>query len=177
MRLPAIQGDTTITLSYTEGVPSAIALTPVVHGFGAIPTDTTSATQAIRLSNVLGRDVSPSVVSLTAGDASDFAITSENCVGRTLHELDSCTVTVRFEPTSYGPRSATLTIADDGPGSPRRVALTGVGDDVTDPTIDISFPIDGQERDQGHRPGGGLRVRRRAGRVGARILRRRRRRR
>ena len=52
-----------------------------------------------------------------------------------MHQLDrggfNCTIGVFFDPTAGGARSGTLTIADNAPGSPQTVTLTGSGLDFS----------------------------------------------
>ena len=38
-----------------------------------------------------------------------------------------CTISVTFEPTSRGAKTATLTVTDNAPGSPQAVTLSGQG--------------------------------------------------
>jgi len=39
----------------------------------------------------------------------------------------SCTITLKFKPTKTGARSAKVSIADNGGGSPQAIQLTGTG--------------------------------------------------
>ncbi|MBD2462347.1 choice-of-anchor D domain-containing protein [Oscillatoria sp. FACHB-1407] len=57
----------------------------------------------------------------------DFAITENTCLGGPILADDGCIVTVRFSPSAAGDRQADLVIRDSASGSPRRIALSGVG--------------------------------------------------
>jgi hypothetical protein len=52
-------------------------------------------------------------------------MTENTCAGITLRTGDSCTVQVGFTVKTQGTHHATLTIQDNGSGSPRLVALKG----------------------------------------------------
>jgi hypothetical protein len=59
--------------------------------------------------------------------AAGFSITGDRCSGRSLGPGKSCTVSVRFAPTSLGTVTATLTAAGKKPAATATVALTGTG--------------------------------------------------
>jgi Beta-propeller repeat len=59
----------------------------------------------------------------------DFA-QSNNC-GGSLAAGANCTITVTFHATAAGLRNGTITIADDAPGTPHTVGLTGEGVDFS----------------------------------------------
>ncbi|TML34863.1 MAG: choice-of-anchor D domain-containing protein [Actinobacteria bacterium] len=64
----------------------------------------------------------------------DFAVASSTC-GTTLALGKTCAVGIRFTPLTAGIRRAQLRIVDNAPGSPHRVALTGVGASARGPHI------------------------------------------
>jgi murein DD-endopeptidase MepM/ murein hydrolase activator NlpD len=78
-------------------------------------------TVPIKLSDLSGVPLSISGV-ITSGDYSQ----TNNC-GTSLPPLASCTISVTFRPTGVGSRTGTLTLTDNGAGSPHTVALSGVG--------------------------------------------------
>ena len=55
-----------------------------------------------------------------------FLISAGTC-GPSLAAGATCTVSVEFDPTATGARSAQLQFNDDGGGSPQAVTLTGTG--------------------------------------------------
>jgi hypothetical protein len=65
---------------------------------------------------------------ITGPNATDFTVTAQTCVGRTLQGGESCLVTVRFSPSEVGPRRAVLEIRYRGTGSPLPIPLSGIGD-------------------------------------------------
>lgn len=77
-------------------------------------------------------------LSLTGTNAGEFAIASSSCAGMMLAPGDSCTIDVRFEPTTMGAKSASLMV--DGADAPVSVALaaaasTGGSALVASPTV------------------------------------------
>src|SRR5207253_2516700 len=69
----------------------------------------------------------------TGANSGDFTETS-TC-GATLAVSASCTITVKFAPTAAGTRTASLAIADNAPGSPQMVPVSGT---AGVPTADLS---------------------------------------
>ena len=71
----------------------------------------------------------------TGGDhPDDFVITGDHCTAEVLGDgyASTCTVGVRFAPTTTGARSATLEVISDSPASPETVTLSGTGASDTD---------------------------------------------
>src|SRR5262249_54431904 len=82
---------------------------------------TRSASQPVNLSNV--GPITLDISSITI--IGDF-IQRNNC-GTELPAGASCTINVSFQPTMKGLRTGTLTITDNGAGSPQTISLTGTG--------------------------------------------------
>src|SRR5439155_23067708 len=57
--------------------------------------------------------------------------TQTNTCGTSVAGGANCTIAVTFAPTAGGARSGTLTIADNAPGSPQTVAISGAGQDFS----------------------------------------------
>ncbi len=53
---------------------------------------------------------------VAGGDSGSFRLLDENCSGREILPLDSCTAQVRFEPLGPGPKAARLAFFGDGEG-------------------------------------------------------------
>jgi hypothetical protein len=99
----------------------------------------TSAPQTVTLSNTAGAGLAISSIAASVG----FAQTNDCPVGGNLAPKSSCTINVTFTPTAQGTVSGTLSITDDGPGSPQSVALTGTVQAVTiaPPSLNfVSYP-------------------------------------
>jgi outer membrane protein assembly factor BamB len=137
--LPAVNGADDGTLSITDsstGSPQTVALTGTGGGagaslstaslnFGGQLVTTTSPAQRVTVQNTGNAPLSISGITVTG----DFTQTN-NC-GSSLAANASCAISVTFVPAAGGARSGTLTIADNAPGSPQTVGLTGAGEDFT----------------------------------------------
>jgi FG-GAP-like repeat/Abnormal spindle-like microcephaly-assoc'd, ASPM-SPD-2-Hydin len=88
----------------------------------------TSPTQPVALTNYGASPLNITSISITGTDAADFLQT--NTCGSSVAAGASCSVNVTFTPEEIGRRTATLSIADDAPGSPQTVSLKGAGTGV-----------------------------------------------
>jgi hypothetical protein len=86
---------------------------------------TSSPSQVARLTNLGPSALSISSIAVTGTNASDFS--QSNTCGSTLAPGAYCTISVTFKPTQIGSRTASVTIADSGVGSPQTIALSGTG--------------------------------------------------
>ncbi len=98
-----------------------IGLYPTSLNFGNQAVGTQSTAQPITLSNL---ESSPLIISSIVATG-DF-VQNNNC-GSGLSVNAQCTINVSFRPTTTGVRTGTLTVTDNGPGSPRVANLSGVG--------------------------------------------------
>ena len=87
---------------------------------------TISASQSVTLSNTGVAALLLDGISATGDNATDFAISTDDCPA-SLDPDNTCSVSVVFQPKSGGSRSAALSIADNSPGNPHAVALSGSG--------------------------------------------------
>jgi fibronectin type 3 domain-containing protein len=107
------------------GASPALSLSAASVNFGNQGVGSTSVPTVISATNVGTAALNISGISIGGGQASDFAQTN-TCVG-TLPPSGSCNISVTFTPTSGGTRNGTLSIADNGPGNPHAIGLTGSG--------------------------------------------------
>ena len=89
--------------------------------FGNQNVGTTSSSQAISFSNH-----TPARITISSIVASGDFQQSNTC-GASLASGGSCNINVSFHPTATGVRTGSVTVTDNGPGSPRVASLTGVG--------------------------------------------------
>jgi hypothetical protein len=91
--------------------------------FGQVNYGNTGVSQTVTIVN---HSSSPLHLASIADDGSgtDPMSASQNCLGTVAVDA-SCRITVTFKPTQGGSRTGTLSIADDGPGSPHVVTLAG----------------------------------------------------
>jgi archaellum component FlaF (FlaF/FlaG flagellin family) len=101
---------------------AAINLSPVSLTFASQTIGTTSSAQTVTLTNTGNATLTISSI-VASGDFAQM----NNC-GTSVAPGANCTITVMFTPSASGPRMATLSIADNAPGSPQPVSLSGTGD-------------------------------------------------
>ena len=122
----------TVSLSGTGVVPPT--LTPVILAFGSQLLNTASTTQTVTLQSAAALTIS------NIGVAGDF--TQTNSCPSSLPAQGSCTISVSFRPTVVGMRVGTLTVSDNGAGSPRTVVLGGSGVAANPvPTVALLSPL------------------------------------
>ena len=134
---PAQIGPRAASVTFTDdtpGSPQSLAL----GGIGVVsgPNATWSATTVPFGSVAVGDTSQPQSVSLTNYGTSTLNITSiiasadfsetDTCSAPLAPEA-SCTVSVTFSPTATGSVNGTLSVTDNGAGSPHSTALTGSG--------------------------------------------------
>jgi probable HAF family extracellular repeat protein len=112
--------------------PTAL-LSPAFLTFGDQVVGSSSPTQEITLTNSGEAPLRVNSVTLTGVHAADFSLPSGG-ESATLTPGQTRTISVRFTPRGAGSRTASLTINDNAPGSPRSVPLSGTGIDTGIPT-------------------------------------------
>lgn len=116
--LAGVQG---VSLSGIGALPAVAGLSATSLNFGNVTLNTSSATQAITVTNTGGGTLSLASVAASG----DYSQTSTGCSG--LAPGASCQILVTFKPIAIGSRPGTLTITSNVPGGPQTVALGGVG--------------------------------------------------
>jgi len=106
-----------------QGSLPAAAISPTSLTFGSQATGTSSASQALTLTNSGTVTLTLTGITITGTNAGDFSQT--NTCGTTLAATAKCAINVVFSPTAGGTRTASISIADNAPGNPQLVALTG----------------------------------------------------
>jgi HYDIN/CFA65/VesB family protein len=94
--------------------------------FGNQRIGATSAAQTITLTNTGNAPLTISAISFGGPQMGEFALASGGGTG-VLAPGVSRTLALSFTPAAAGPRTATLVITSDAPGSPHSVTLTGAG--------------------------------------------------
>ncbi|HLZ43522.1 MAG TPA: choice-of-anchor D domain-containing protein [Candidatus Sulfotelmatobacter sp.] len=112
------------TISLT-GVGTAVQLSPSSLNFGTVSVGTSSSPQTVTLTNVGGAAVNFKQIAITGKDPADYSQVS-NCLPSVAAGA-SCSLTVTFTPAAKGSRPASLTLTDNGGGSPQLMPLSGSG--------------------------------------------------
>jgi Abnormal spindle-like microcephaly-assoc'd, ASPM-SPD-2-Hydin/Beta-propeller repeat len=121
----------TVALSGVGG--GAVTLSPTSLTFPVQVVSTSSHAQPITLTN--GGATALTITSIAA--SSPFSQTN-NC-GSSVAAGANCVINVTFQPTAKGTQSGSLTVTDNGPGSPQTATLTGTGTFVSLTPPSLSF--------------------------------------
>ncbi len=142
IELATSEGAVEVPLS-GSAVTGTLSASPDPLDFGAIPytppgshsEGENSETEQLTIQNSANASTQVQSASIGGPDASSFSI-QWNCDGVVLGTSNSCNVGIRFQPTSPGPKSASLTIDSDSSGGPLIVPLDGEG--LHGPTLTLS---------------------------------------
>ena len=127
----------TVTLSgAASSNASDLSASPATLDLGVLNVGTTSGQSTVNLTNLGSTaNISFSGYSITGANASDFAISYNQCnlsYGTSgLPASGTCYLYITFTPSAAGIRTATLQISDSASGSPQSIPLQGIGQAVT----------------------------------------------
>jgi len=118
-----------VTLSGTGiATTSDIQLSQSTVVFDAQSVSTQSPPQIVYYYNQGNTTVTINSFALSGTNPGDFSTSGSGCsAGGQVSALSYCTFRILFTPAAAGARSATLTITDTDPGSPRSIAISGTG--------------------------------------------------
>ncbi|HTZ33636.1 MAG TPA: choice-of-anchor D domain-containing protein [Methylomirabilota bacterium] len=123
----APQSPQLVALSGTAIAPvSQVKLDPASIVFPSTTEGTTSNPMVLTLTNEGGASLHISSAVIGGNNVPDFSFAPTNCTG-TINAGANCTLSVTFTPLAAGLRTATWTVTDDAPGSPRVVSISGTG--------------------------------------------------
>jgi hypothetical protein len=110
------------------GAGPAVTFSPTSLTFGVRRLGTRSATQRITLSNTGNAALTITNIAITGGNAEDFSQTNTCPLSPSMLAAGkNCSLSVTFEPTAPGIRTASLSVTDNALGNPQTVSLTGTG--------------------------------------------------
>ncbi len=116
----ASSGPQTVSLTGTAIAPT-VTIFPGNLTFGLTLIGTLSPPQGTMLSNT-----GTGILNITSITASSGFTQQNNC-GSELYPGNACTITVQFDPNQTGTTTGSVTIADNAPGGPQTVSLSGTG--------------------------------------------------
>jgi 6-phosphogluconolactonase (cycloisomerase 2 family) len=104
----------------TGTVTNTVTFSPTSLTFPSQATGTTSASQALTLTNT-----ATTTLKITKVSASGDYAETDTCSGKSIAAGKTCTITVTFKPTATGTIKGAISVADAAATSPQVVALTG----------------------------------------------------
>lgn len=114
-----------VIVTGTGGGSSPVSLSTSSLSLGNQAVDTTSPSQTVTLYNSSATTLNISSIGITGANSSDFS--QANTCNSSVAAGGNCTIAILFTPAASGSRTATLSVADNGSGSPQAVALSGTG--------------------------------------------------
>jgi large repetitive protein len=111
---------------FLAGPGPLVTITPGSIAFGGQQVGTVSGTRSYQVTNVGSASLVVSGTAVTGKNPGDFRV-STNCGSAAVAPGGTCTVRVRFAPSSISLRSATPAVSDNAPLSPQGPAVTGYG--------------------------------------------------
>jgi pseudomonalisin len=115
------------------GSTPSLLLSANAVSFGNQIIGTTSPSQTVTVTSNGTASVNISAISLNGATVSDFPSTTTCPNPGQLAAGRGCAVTIAFKPTASGARTASIALADDAPGSPHIISLSGTGIPVVAP--------------------------------------------
>ena len=107
------------------GTGTVVQLSPTSLNFGSIKVGQTSSPKTITLKNLGTTTLSITSIAITGTNSGDFKQT--NTCGGSVGAGGSCSISVTFTPSATGSRTASVSVTDNGGGSPQTAALSGTG--------------------------------------------------
>ena len=108
-----------------EGTGTQADLSPKALDFGTVA-EGSAKTAHVTLENEGFTAITIFAIQIAGPNASVFSIAENRC-GTQLAPDQQCEIVLSFAPTTQTTLTATMTVSDDGGGSPQSVQLTGVG--------------------------------------------------
>src|SRR6185437_906372 len=134
---PSATGTRTATLNVAgqqvsltgNGTDPSAGVSPGSFNFGNQPLHVISQTETITLQNTGNGPLTYSSTGVGGANPGDFSVSDADCAAKvTLAPNASCSITVAFNPTATGARSAVINITDDDPqNGTQSVNVSGTG--------------------------------------------------
>jgi hypothetical protein len=128
--------DQTNQSTQTVTIPLAGTEFPALPGVVFSPTSLTFSSEnvggstaplPITVTNNGSAALNVTSVSITGANPGDFSQTNTCIASSPLAPNANCTISVTFQPTAAGPRSASVSVSDNVTGSPQTVPISGTG--------------------------------------------------
>jgi hypothetical protein len=137
---PAASGNRTGALTFTDsasGSPQSVSLSGTAATAGGVllstsnltfpnqPVGTRSSSPQVTVQNTTNQPLNITTIVIGGANNGDFSLI-HNC-GNSLAPSAACQITVTFNPSAAGTRTASVIIVDDAANSPQMISLTGTG--------------------------------------------------
>lgn len=123
-------GTASVLLQGTAVAPTSLTLTPAMQAMGDVVTGQQSQPFSFTVANIGIQPSGALSLTLVGGDVSQFAVeapaTGDCTTSTQLNGGASCTIRVRFKPTTLGAKETTLQVSAN-PGNTVTAALSGAG--------------------------------------------------
>jgi hypothetical protein len=106
---------------------AGVVPSPASLGFGSEATGTIGAARALTLTSSGDAPLVVDRVKVVGSHAEDFLNAADSCAGETIAPDATCTIKLRFAPSTQGSRSAVLKVFSNAPGGELDVDLGGTG--------------------------------------------------
>ena len=132
---PSATGTRTAAVTITDNAPNS-PQTISLSGTGVVPAVTFSATGLTFPTEVVFTTSKAKTVTLTntglgilsiKNIAASGPFSQTNNCGSIVNPSSSCAINVTFSPTTIGSSSGSVSVSDNAPGSPQKIALKGTG--------------------------------------------------
>ncbi len=111
----------------------AFSASPSPLAFGNETEGTTSNAMTLTITNTGTSNLDITTVTPGGANTADFPIAADTCANATVAAGKTCTLSIKFDPSTTAGETATLSFADNASGSPQTVNLTGTGVAVAPP--------------------------------------------
>jgi hypothetical protein len=115
-----------VPLSGTGVLTPKVTLSPLSLAFGNQAQGNASAAKTVTLTNSGNLILHLSSITLAGTNPMEFVETT-TCGATVAAGGGTCTISVKFQPSTAGAKSAIVNIADDAAGSPQKITLSGTG--------------------------------------------------
>jgi hypothetical protein len=122
------QGTLAISGAPVQAVSGPVAVIfPASEDFGSVTLGQSSNSKLVTLTNTGGQALGLTSIKVAGANPADFVATPNCSLPTVLSSNATCAVSVVFSPTAAGMRQASLAAADNAPGSPQSIPLSGTG--------------------------------------------------
>jgi Abnormal spindle-like microcephaly-assoc'd, ASPM-SPD-2-Hydin/Lactonase, 7-bladed beta-propeller len=122
------QGMLAITGGRIQAVSGPVAaIFPASENFGSVTVGQSSNSKLVTLTNTGDQALSLNSINVIGANPSDFVATPNCSLPTVVLPNATCSVSLVFSPTAAGARQASLAAANNAPGSPQTIPLSGFG--------------------------------------------------